>query len=326
MKKSDVFAVWGRVLRNRKAFLSIELTKECPLHCPGCYAYQDEHLNNGVALRRLNDYRGEELVRRVLEVVREIRPVHLSIIGGEPLVRCHELDRILPEIDRLGVEVQFVTSAVRPIPRDWAALQSLHIVVSIDGLPEDHDRRRAPATYSRIVEHIAGHRIIVHCTITRPQISTPGYYAEFCRFWSARPEVRKIWFSLYTPQEGEESEERLTAAERRRAAEQIASLREPFPKVHMPDVVLDAYRDPPRSPGECIFAQVTTCLSADLTTKVTPCQIGGRPVCRECGCIAAAAMAGIGRVRLGGIVPLSRIFDWSGKFGRLIAPATAEAS
>ena len=28
-------------------FLSIEITKECPLKCPGCYAYEPGHLNDG---------------------------------------------------------------------------------------------------------------------------------------------------------------------------------------------------------------------------------------------------------------------------------------
>ncbi len=319
MKRSDILSVWARVLRGQRPFLSIELTKECPLRCPGCYAYQPEHLNNGVELRSLSDYRGDALVARTLDMVRRLRPIHLSIIGGEPLVRFRELNRILPELDRMGVEVQLVTSAVRPIPEMWADLPSVHVVVSIDGLKADHDRRRAPATYSRILQLIAGHRITVHCTITRQQLQSPGYHSEFCRYWSERREVRKIWFSLYTPQHGEESEERLRPADRHRAVAEIASLRSSFPKVDMPELLLDVYLDPPRSPRECIFSQATACLSADLTSPVTPCQIGGQPVCEECGCIASAAMAGIGRHRLAGFVPLSQIFEWSGRLGRLIA-------
>ena len=31
--------------------LSIEITRECPLHCPGCYAYGDTHLGGSVTLR-----------------------------------------------------------------------------------------------------------------------------------------------------------------------------------------------------------------------------------------------------------------------------------
>src|SRR5215471_14859090 len=92
------------------------------------------------------------------------RPVHLSIVGGEPLVRHRELDILLPKLDAMGIEVQVVTSAVRPIPADWARLANLHLAVSIDGLPAEHDRRRSPATYDRILYHIAGHHVVVHCT------------------------------------------------------------------------------------------------------------------------------------------------------------------
>jgi sulfatase maturation enzyme AslB (radical SAM superfamily) len=116
---------------------------------------------------------------------------------------------LLPELECMGIEVQLVTSAVRPIPREWVKLNNLHIAVSIDGLQPQHDRRRFPATYERILQNIADHRVIVHCTITRQFAATSGGLVEFARFWSARSEVRKIWFSLYTPQEGEDSEERL---------------------------------------------------------------------------------------------------------------------
>src|SRR5689334_19473920 len=146
MKKTDIFRVWGSVLRGRTPFLSIELTKECPLRCPGCYAYAPDHLGSSVTLRQLTDYRGTELVSAVMSVLRRLRPVHLSIIGGEPLVRYRELSELLPRIDRMGTEIQLVTSAVRPIPEEWKQIRNLHLVVSIDGLPAEHDQRRAPAT------------------------------------------------------------------------------------------------------------------------------------------------------------------------------------
>jgi sulfatase maturation enzyme AslB (radical SAM superfamily) len=58
-----------------------------------------------------------------------------------------------------------VTSAVRPIPAEWKQFPNLHIVVSIDGLQPEHDARRAPATYDRILKHIDGHQITVYSTV-----------------------------------------------------------------------------------------------------------------------------------------------------------------
>jgi hypothetical protein len=265
-------------------------------------------------------------VESVLGVVRRLRPVHLSIVGGEPLVRYRELCEILPKLDRMGIEVQVVTSAVRPIPDEWASLKSLHLAVSIDGLAEDHDRRRTPATYDRILKHIARHQIIVHCTVTRQMLAKPGYLTEFSRFWSGRPEVRRIWFSIYTPQEGDASPERLLPEDRAVLFNELSAAAAASPKVHLPKMVLDGYRRPPRSPEECTFARVSACLSADLETRIGPCQLGGRPVCSECGCMASAAMHAVAGIKLGGLVPLSAILNASLRIGGGGRPAEPERS
>lgn len=311
----EMMRTWGTVLRGRRPLMSIEITRECPLRCPGCYAYELGHLGPAGPLRQLSDHQGEALVAGVLGLVRRFRPLHISIVGGEPLVRYRELDVLLPQLAAMGIEVQLVTSAVRPIPAAWSKLPNLSLAVSIDGLQPEHDRRRAPATYERILKHIGGHRIIVHCTITRQLLQRRDYLREFADFWSARREVRKIWFSLYTPQEGDENAERLTPADRRSVIAELAGLRERFEKVELQTSVLEGLLHPPSSPEQCIFAQSTTCISADLTTPISPCQFGGHPVCSECGCMASAGLVALGRYRLAGIVPIHEIFSVSKRIG-----------
>src|SRR5215831_1625588 len=239
-----ILTAWGRILRGKAPVLSIEITRECPLRCPGCYAYGDDHLNSDATLRQLHDFKGQELVERVLGLVDDHRPVHVSIVGGEPLVRYRELNEILPALAKRDVYVQLVTSAVREIPSAWHGLPKLMIVVSIDGLQPEHDARRAPATYDRILKHIVGHEITVHCTVTRQQVVRPGYLEEFVRFWSARDEIKRIWVSLYTPQFGEESEERLPPAERMQAIHDLLALRLRFPKLQINEETLAVYQTP----------------------------------------------------------------------------------
>ncbi len=82
--------------------LSIEITRECPLHCPGCYAYGSEHLGGDTTLRELSDFRGDALVEGVLHLVEKHQPLHVSLVGGEPLIRHRELSRILPAAERTG--------------------------------------------------------------------------------------------------------------------------------------------------------------------------------------------------------------------------------
>ena len=311
-----IFAAWGRILAGHKPSLSIELTRECPLRCPGCYAYNDEHLGGEVTLRQVSDFKGQELIDRFFELVDAHRPLHVSIVGGEPLVRFRELQTILPRLADRGIHSQLVTSAVRPIPSEWAALRRLQIVVSIDGLQPEHDERRKPATYERILKHIVGHQITVHCTVTRQQVRRDGYLEEFVRFWSENPHTRQIWVSLYTPQIGEVSDERLMPRDREQVLAALRHLRRRYPKLMMPEGMIRVYEEPPNNPDECVFAQTTTCVSADFKHPISPCQFGGNPDCANCGCIASAGLGAIARHRLPGGLRVGAIFENSVRIGQ----------
>ena len=316
MEAVAITKAWGLILRGYRPNLSVEITRECPLRCPGCYAYGDTHLGGDVVLRQLADFKGQELIDGMLELVGRHKPLHLSIVGGEPLVRFRELEVLLPKLTGMGVHTQVVTSAVRPIPESWATMPLLQVVVSIDGLQPEHDVRRAPATYDRILKHIKGQHITVHCTITRQQ-SRPGYITEFTEFWAKLPDVKRIWFSLYTPQKGEQSPEMLRPDDRERAVAEISALYAREPKLHdmLPSVV-KGYLRPPQTPDECIFAKTTACVSSDLKRPITPCQYGGDPDCTQCGCMASVGLAAVGDYKLGGLVPLRTIFAASLAVGR----------
>lgn len=316
---NGVITAWGRILRGYRPNLSIEITRECPLRCPGCYAYGDEHLGGDVTLRDLADLKGQALVDGILGVVAKYKPIHLSLVGGEPLVRFRELDALLPQLAARGIHTQVVTSAVRPIPAAWATIPRLQVCVSIDGLPAEHDVRRAPATYERILKHIRGQQITVHCTVTRQIAEREGYLEAFFRFWQENPDTRLIWVSLYTPQVGEDSPEKLTPDARRRVIDDLRRLTPQFSKVQLPDGLLRVYADPPRSPDDCIFAQTTLCLSADLERQIAPCQFGGTPDCTNCGCMASGALGAVGRHRLPGGVRVGAIFEASLRVGRAVA-------
>lgn len=321
MKKTDAFRAWGRILQGYHPLLSIEITRECPLRCPGCYAYEPEHLHQLGPLRTLSDYKGQQLIDAVLALARRYRPLHISIVGGEPLVRFRELDVLLPQLDRMNIEVQLVTSAVREIPQEWSKIKNLHLAVSIDGLQPEHDIRRAPATYDRILKNIEGHSVIVHCTVTGLMIGRPNYFEEFVSFWSSRPEVRKIWFSLFTPQLGAEGEEIIPRDRKVELLKELAQLREKFAKLDLPDSVIAGYLSPPQSPADCIFSRTTLNLTADLRSRITPCQFGGTPDCSQCGCMASAGLKAVGDFRLMGFVPLRSIFKVSDRVGKLTSMA-----
>jgi hypothetical protein len=95
----------------------------------------------------------------------------------------------------------------------------------------------------------------------------------------------------------------------------------------MPEGLIHSYVAPPQSPDDCVFAQTTTCVSADFERQISPCQFGGAPDCSNCGCIASAALKAVGRHKLPLGIPVGAIFGGSLKVGnavrRLREPAAA---
>ena len=107
--------------------------------------------------------------------------------------------------------------------------------------------RRTPATYDRILKHIAGHTITVHCTVTRQQVQPRRLHRGVPAASGRRdPEVEKIWVSLYTPQIGEVSDERLRPADRERVVADLMALRAALSRsCAMPKGLIEVYAKPP---------------------------------------------------------------------------------
>jgi len=299
--------------------LSIEITRECPLSCPGCYAYGDAHLGGGVTLSELNDHRGDALVDGVIGLVRKHKSLHVSLVGGEPMIRHRELRRILPQLSEMGVFTLLVTSGVIPVPTEWMKIPRLRVAISVDGLPEHHDIRRKPATYERILKNIAGCDVNIHWTITRPMLARPGYLEEYVAFWSGRPETNCIWVSGYTPQVGEQSTEMLTAEDRAMLARELPDVAAHYPKLVFHSGLARAFLRPPASPKDCLFAKMSANYSADLESRVEPCVFGGNPDCLQCGCAASTGLHWARGVKFAGGLKVDHFLSSSVKIGMMMS-------
>jgi sulfatase maturation enzyme AslB (radical SAM superfamily) len=313
-----MLSAWGRILTGRVPMLSIEITRECPLSCPGCYAYGDTHLGGGITLSELSDLRGDKLVEGVLRLVGKHKPLHVSLVGGEPMVRHRELSRILPALSQMEVFALVVTSGVLPVPVEWMSLPRVRVAISVDGLPEHHDIRRKPATYERILKNIQGCEVNIHWVITRPMLERAGYLEEYVNFWSARAETNRIWVSVYTPQIGEQSPETLTQADREMLAVELPSLEKRYPKLLFNEGIANAFLRPPTNPDECLFAKMSANYSADFETRVEPCVFGGTPDCSQCGCAASSGLHWIRGINLAGPVKVDHFIGSSMKIGLMM--------
>ena len=263
--------------------------------------------------------RGEELVRGVLELVDRHQPLQVTLVGGEPMVRHRELGQILPAITGRGIHTMVVTSGIIPIPLEWMALANLTMAVSVDGLPEHHNVRRHPATYERILANLAGRRVNIHWTITAQMLKRRGYLEEYVRFWNGRMEVRNIWVSLYSPQRGEESAERLSGDEREQVARELPRLRAKYAKLLTAEGYAQALLHPPASPEKCTFSRLSKNYSADLKTHVEPCVFGGDPDCGQCGCSVSAASHWVSEMRIAGPLKARHVLQASMSVGGAVA-------
>src|SRR5256885_8229158 len=98
LRVGEVVRAWGRILKGYQPFLSVEITRECPLQCPGCYAYQPEHLGAAGPLRPLGELKGEALGAGHRGPGRRLPPLHRSVGGGAPVVRYRAPAVLLPKL------------------------------------------------------------------------------------------------------------------------------------------------------------------------------------------------------------------------------------
>jgi hypothetical protein len=105
----------------------------------------------------------------------------------------------------------------------------------------------------------------------------------------------------------------------------MSELRKQYPKLDMPEGMIRQFAAPPQRPEDCVFARTTLTLSADLKTKITPCQFGGKPDCSSCGCIASMGLAAVAAHKLGGLIRVGAIFEASIKIGQARANGAGQA-
>jgi MoaA/NifB/PqqE/SkfB family radical SAM enzyme len=235
----------------------------------------------------------------------------VSFVGGEPLLRHKELSRILPIISGWGVYSLVVTSAVVPFPVEWNSLPRVRVAVSIDGLQPEHDARRKPATYDRILTNLKGRKADVSWVITNQMMSRPGYLDEYLAYWTTLPGIERVWLSIYTPQKGERSAETLTPESRQRLVAELPALKWKYPALILPDGAVEAFLHPPSDPTQCTFARVSVNYSADLQARIEPCFFGGDPDCSQCGCAVSAGLHWMRAQRLAPGLRVGHLIDLS---------------
>jgi len=140
----------------------------------------------------------------------------------------------------------------------------------------------------------------------------PGYLAEFLEFWTPRPEIEKVWFSLFTPQVGDRMPEILSSEERAQAIADMVELRKQHPKLDMPEAVIRQFASPPHRPQIVFCAHDSdrcrrTCRPRSLHASLAGILIARPAMHRIHG------LASIAAHKLGGILSVGTIFKASSR-------------
>jgi len=165
---------------------------------------------------------------------------------------------------------------------------------------------------------MADRRLNIHWTVTRPMLARAGYIGEYVAFWNARPEVDRIWVSLYSPQVDECSVEMLTAEDRRNLLDQLVPLRHRFAKLLINQGIAQALERPPENPDACLFSKMSVNYSADLQTRVEPCVFGGAPDCSPCGCAISSGLHWLKSISVAGPLKVDHLVRGSMAAGSIV--------
>ena len=138
---------------NKNLYLTIAPTRACNFNCTYCYEKN-----------RLNISFNEETILGIVNFIKNRKPDILSITwyGGEPLLAINDISKISKELEQLNInfKAQMVTNGylLDRIANNINDLHLTNIQVTIDGLPETHNKRRTlknnEDSFSKIIENI----------------------------------------------------------------------------------------------------------------------------------------------------------------------------
>ncbi|KAA0109640.1 radical SAM protein [Mycolicibacterium sp. P1-5] len=135
--------------------ISLQLTFRCNLRCSHCYQWNEQGFFRDWAPSRQKTELGIDIVEQVLAATADNR-AKLFLWGGEPLMhsRFGEVAKLLQRYPRT---VNMCTNGLlfgRNLDDMLAIGENLNLLVSLDGIGDDHDELRGTGTFVRTTRNI----------------------------------------------------------------------------------------------------------------------------------------------------------------------------
>ncbi len=135
--------------------VSLQLTYKCNLRCTHCYQWNEQGFFRDFSIERQRTELDVAIVQDVLELTAPLRS-KLFLWGGEPLMHS-KFGEIAALVEKYPRTVNMCTNGLlfkRNMEHLLRIGENLNLLVSLDGLGEDHEALRGKGTFKRTMENI----------------------------------------------------------------------------------------------------------------------------------------------------------------------------
>ena len=184
--------------------ISLQLTYRCNLRCTHCYQWNEQGFFRDFSPSRQRTELSLEVAADVLRATAEQRS-KLFIWGGEPLMHT-QFDEVAKLIERYPRTVNMCTNGLlfkRRLDDLLRIGENLNLLVSLDGLGDDHEALRGTGTFARTYDNLAMMRQLQDSGEFRGELSlscmvshvTVGKMYEFME-WAEELGVNTVYFQF----------------------------------------------------------------------------------------------------------------------------------
>ncbi|QUQ68345.1 GTP 3',8-cyclase [Kutzneria sp. CA-103260] len=135
--------------------VSLQLTYRCNLRCTHCYQWNEQGFFRDFSPQRQKTELDIEIVENVLRATAPVRS-KLFLWGGEPLMHT-KFGEVASLLERYPRTVNMCTNGLlfkRKLDDMLRIGENLNLLVSLDGLGEDHEALRGKGTFKRTMDNI----------------------------------------------------------------------------------------------------------------------------------------------------------------------------
>ncbi|MFI9380464.1 radical SAM protein [Kutzneria sp. NPDC052558] len=135
--------------------VSLQLTYRCNLRCTHCYQWNEQGFFRDFSPQRQKTELDIDVVANVLRTTAPVRS-KLFLWGGEPLMHT-KFGEVASLLERYPRTVNMCTNGLlfkRKLDDLLRIGENLNLLVSLDGLGEDHEALRGKGTFTRTIDNI----------------------------------------------------------------------------------------------------------------------------------------------------------------------------